>query len=93
MSESHASDRRGSMPGVRARSIHAGDLVRVNKRGRLFHAQVTGVAVGGGFVVAPIERNVSYRHVTAREIVDHWAHARPEPGPEAVPGQQRFDVA
>ena len=73
------------MPRVRARAIHAGDLVRVNKRGRLFHAQVTGVAAGGGFVVAPIERNVSYRHVTAREIVDHWAHARQSRGRRRLP--------
>lgn len=60
---------------VRTRAIHPGDVVLVNKRGRVFHAKVHGVAAGGGFDVAPIERGISYRHVKASEITDHWAHS------------------
>jgi hypothetical protein len=76
---------------MRTRSIHPGDVVLVNKRGRIFHAKVRGVAAGGGFDVAPIERGISYRHVKPSEITDHWAHsvARGEGRPPA--GQMGFD--
>ena len=50
----------------------------VNRRGRMFHAKVRGEAPDGAIVVEPIERGISYRHVRAREIVDHWPHARSE---------------
>lgn len=72
---------------VRTRAINPGDIVLVNKRGRIFHAKVRGAAAGGGFDVAPIERGITYRHVKAGEITDHWPHAaatrragRPPPG-------------
>ena len=58
---------------MRTRSIQPGDLVLVNKRGRIFHATVRGVAAGGGFDVAPIERGITWRHVKAGEINEHWA--------------------
>jgi hypothetical protein len=57
------------------RSVQPGDIVLVNRRGRIFHATVRGVAIGGGFAVAPIERGIAVRHVDAGEITDHWAHS------------------
>ncbi|HEX4363718.1 MAG TPA: hypothetical protein VHZ75_04150 [Solirubrobacteraceae bacterium] len=76
---------------MRTRSIQPGDIVLVSKRGRVFHATIRGVAVGGGFDVAPIERGISYRHVKASEINEHWARsgARREGRPPA--GQLDFD--
>ena len=60
---------------MRTRGIDPGDLVLVNKRGRLFHARVRAVVPTGVFRLDPIERNISYREATAREIADHWRHA------------------
>jgi hypothetical protein len=57
------------------RSVQPGDIVLVNRRGRIFHATVRGVAIGGGFAVAPIERGITVRHVKAGEITDPWAHS------------------
>lgn len=59
---------------MRTTSIKPGDIVCANRKGRLFHAKVTGAGVGGTLLVQPIERNISYRHVTAAEIADHWSH-------------------
>jgi hypothetical protein len=59
---------------VRTRSIQPGDIVYANKKGRLFHAKVIGAGVGGVLIVEPIERNISYRQLTATEIADHWTH-------------------
>jgi hypothetical protein len=73
---------------LRARSIHPGDIVLVNRRGRMFHAKVRGDAADGAIVVDPIERGISYRHVRAREIVDHWAHGRASRYEEQPPAAQ-----
>jgi hypothetical protein len=59
---------------MRITAIKPGDIVRCNKKGRLFHATVTGTGPAGTLRVQPIERNISYRHVTAAEIADHWTH-------------------
>ncbi len=78
---------------MRSRAIHRGDIVLVNKKGRLFHAKVQGLGATGGFSVVPLERNVSYRQANAREIVDHWAHAQPDRGSDpSAGGQISFDV-
>lgn len=61
---------------MRSHTIQTTDIVKVAKRGRLFHAVVRGRGPDDHFVVEPIERGISHRHVSAREIVDHWAHAR-----------------
>jgi hypothetical protein len=76
---------------MRTRTVHPGDIVLVTKRGRIFHATVRGVAAGGGFEVAPIERGISYRHVKAEDITDHWARsgARREGRPPT--GQMDFE--
>lgn len=65
---------------MRVSSIGVGDLVLVSKGGRRFHARVMEISRG---VVRfdPIERGVSYRHASGRELVDHWRHARRRRGP------------
>jgi hypothetical protein len=52
-------------------SVRPGDIVRVDKRGRLFHAVVAELR-GRELAVRPIERGVSYSSVRAREVVEHW---------------------
>ncbi len=59
---------------MRLTAIKPGDIVQCNKKGRLFHAKVVGAVATGTLRVQPIERNISYRHVTASEIADHWSH-------------------
>jgi hypothetical protein len=76
---------------VRARSIQPGDIVLINRRGRMFHAKVRGEAPDGAFVVEPIERGISYRHVRSREIVDHWPHRRDRGADEPPASQWSFD--
>ncbi len=55
--------------------IIPGDVVRVSAGGRMFHAIVRGSVIGG-LEVEPIERGVPVRRVKARDVVDHWSHAR-----------------
>jgi hypothetical protein len=61
---------------VRTRAIHPGDLVLVNRLGRLFYARVSGLERAGVLALEPLDRRVTYRTARAREIVDHWSHAR-----------------
>jgi hypothetical protein len=49
---------------MRTLSIKPGDIVACNKKGRLFHAKVIGAGAAGTLLVQPIERNISYRHIT-----------------------------
>jgi hypothetical protein len=51
--------------------IHPQDVVRVSRRGRVFHALVRG-RVPGGYQVEPLERGVPAGRVKAEEIVFHW---------------------
>jgi hypothetical protein len=68
------SDRPGILTAaVRSRSINPGDVVRINKRGRLFYALVRGVGPAG-MTIEPLQRNVSHRQASVREVVDHWSH-------------------
>jgi hypothetical protein len=60
---------------MRISSVRTGDIVYANKRGRLFHGKVVGIEADGILVVEPIERNISYRHVDASEIIEHWARS------------------
>jgi hypothetical protein len=54
--------------------IHPQDVVRVSRRGRVFHALVRG-RVPGGFQIDPLERGVPGGRVKAEEIVFHWRAA------------------
>ena len=73
---------------MRIRGIEPGDLVLVNKRGRVFHARVRTVDQAGNLRLEPLERNISYREASAREIADHWRHAgRPRDDARQPPEQ------
>jgi hypothetical protein len=60
---------------MRSSAIRAGDIVYASKRGRLFHAKVVDVDATGALLVEPIERNISYRHLQASEISEHWSRS------------------
>lgn len=76
---------------MRTRAIHRGDLVLIDKRGRLFYARVLGVGTMDGLTVEPLDRRVSWRSATAREVTDHWAHARAERAERPPDGQLQLD--
>ena len=78
---------------MRLSSISPGDIVRVSVRGRVFHALVRGT-VPGGLQVDPIERNISYRQIKARDVLEHWAkrgRPRAEAAAQDDPAQASFD--
>ena len=56
-------------------SVHVGDVVLADRKGRRFFALVTGKGQGG-LDVEPIDRRVTYRHVKAREVVEIWHKRR-----------------
>jgi hypothetical protein len=60
---------------MRSSAIRAGDIVYASKRGRLFHAKVIEVDTAGSLLVEPIERNISYRHLQASGITEHWSRS------------------
>ncbi len=82
-------------------SIGIGDVVLISKGGRRFHARV--LEVSRGIVrFEPIERGISYRHASARELVDHWRHTRRrrQPGeaeaheaPPPLPPKEQLSLA
>ena len=63
----------------------------VNKRGRLFHARVLGTGLSGGLSVEPLNRRITWRQASAREVVDHWTHARRDGGERPDSAQLAFD--
>jgi hypothetical protein len=65
-------------------AINASDLILCDVRGRIFHAEVLG-REGDGLTVRPLQPNITYRHVTARQVTKHWRLAgRPRPQRAAV---------
>jgi hypothetical protein len=76
---------------MRTRAIKPGDIVLVNKRGRIFHAKIRGLAAGGGFDVSPVERGISYLTCKPAEITEHWSLARVRREDRPPPGQISFD--
>jgi hypothetical protein len=57
---------------VRLEGIERGDIVEVDRKGRRFHALVTGSAPGG-LALQPLDRRVSYYSCRSREVVGHWS--------------------
>lgn len=53
-------------------SVKAGDVVRCDVKGRLFYATVDDAPNADGVAVTPITRGITYRHVTARQVTEHW---------------------
>ncbi len=65
---------------MRLRDVGHGDIVLVNRRGRIFHALVRGQAQTGELQLEPLDKRITYRSATAREVVSHWSRqGRPEP--------------
>jgi hypothetical protein len=65
-----------------SKSIGAGDIVLVDKKGRRFHALVTELEqLGSGrfeLVVRPLDSRISYRTATVREVLEVWRKRRPQ---------------
>ncbi len=57
---------------MRLEGIQTGDIVEVDRRGRRFHALVTGSA-SGGLSIQPLDRRVTYHSCRAHEVRVHWA--------------------
>ncbi len=76
---------------MRTRAIAPGDLVLVNKRGHLFHARVLGTGSAGGLSVEPLDRRITWRQASAREVIDHWTHARRDRADRPDSDQLSFD--
>ena len=58
-------------------SIKEGDIVRVNKKGRRFHATVLGRdPKTREFKLLPIQSGITFFNAAAREIEDHWINRR-----------------
>lgn len=56
-------------------NIRHDDLVLIDKRGVRFHAYVEDKR-RGELRLRPIERGISYRTATAREVVAHWRKSK-----------------
>ena len=81
---------------MRLADVVAGDIVLVNRKGRVFHA-VVGAARPHGLTIEPIDKRVTYRTCTAHEVVGHWARrGRPrsaDPGElQPTPRQLGFEL-
>jgi hypothetical protein len=63
-----------------SKTIGAGDIVEVDKRGRRFHALVRELEQldSGRFelVLRPLDSRISYHRATVREVVGVWRKAR-----------------
>ena len=55
--------------------IEVGSIVLIDKRGARFHAHVLERRPGE-LRIRPIERNITWRAATAREVVAHWRKSK-----------------
>ena len=66
-------------------SVRPDDIVRVDKKGRVFEALVLGKR-RGELEIEPLQRGISYTSAAAREVVCHWARrGRPRSARSARP--------
>ncbi len=56
-------------------SIHAADLVLVDKRGVRFHAEVLE-RHSGQLRLRPLDRRITHHTATSREIIAHWRKSK-----------------
>lgn len=63
----------------------------INKRGRLFYARVLGTGTNGGLSLEPLDRRITWRQATAREVIDHWSHARRDASERPDAAQLAFE--
>lgn len=54
--------------------VKAGDVVKCDVKGRQFYALVDDAPDADGLAIRPLARE-TWRHVTARQVVDHWRKA------------------
>jgi hypothetical protein len=85
---------------VKLAGIRAGDIVECNVKGRQFYAiavtdgdyasaPIIDAARphggGGELQVDPITHGITYRRVTARQVIRHWRRARRPPQTPGAP--------
>jgi hypothetical protein len=69
---------------VRLANVLVGDIVLVNRKGRVFHAIVTG-SEGRVLHVDPIDKRISYRQCGSHDVVGHWSRrGRPQAGDDKL---------
>lgn len=81
---------------MRLAPITPGDIVEVDKKGRRIHGLVLAVERDGTVRFEPLERGVSWRVATAREVVQHWTKAgrrKGQPDPDVHADQLDLGVA
>jgi hypothetical protein len=62
-------------------SVRPDDIVRVNKKGRVFEALVLARREGR-LEIEPLQRGITYTTASAREVICHWAkRGRPRSRP------------
>ena len=65
---------------VTSKGIAPGDIVEVDRKGRRFHALVTGIEQldSGRFELAvrPLDSRISWRTASVREVVEVWRKRR-----------------
>jgi hypothetical protein len=54
--------------------IKPGDIVKCDIRGQLFYAMV--ITKGDTLEVEPLDRRITFRNVTARQVVGHYRKAK-----------------
>jgi hypothetical protein len=63
-----------------SKGIGKGDIVEVDRKGRRFHALVTGIEQreSGRFELAlrPLDARISYRRATVRDVITVYRRAR-----------------
>ncbi|HWV85611.1 MAG TPA: hypothetical protein VNZ62_09215 [Capillimicrobium sp.] len=78
---------------MRLANVLVGDIVLVNRKGRVFHALVTH-AEPHGLGLEPIDKRTTYRRCTAHEVVGHWSRrGRPQAGDaKLAPTEQQLEL-
>lgn len=78
---------------MRLANVLVGDIVLVNRKGRVFHAVVTRTEAQG-LGLEPIEKRITYRHCSAQDVVGHWSRrGRPQAGDAQLkPTEQQLEL-
>lgn len=59
---------------MRLGSIKPGDIVQADVRGVVFYGHADRIE-GSELLVTPLTRNVTYRRLSARQVIAHWRKA------------------
>jgi hypothetical protein len=78
---------------VRLANVLVGDIVLVNRKGRVFHAIVTKTEANG-LGVEPLDKRVTYRSCSAHDVAGHWSRrGRPQAGdPQLLPTESQLSL-